>query len=567
MAKTFGSVELSGDTWTIKCDPFVRTRAKRLFAQLAQHASSTLFLSNTDENTYELNWFLARYPMVLSAADQKYMKQCVSRYEEHQADVFDIIENSVSKITEFELNPPPYDYQKLAANLLFNVKGYLLGDDVGLGKTVSAICAMTRQECLPALIVTLPHLQLQVQREINKFAPQLNTHIIKQTKNYKLHKPNEPAPHVIIISYSKLNAWADQLAEFIRFVTFDEIQDLRTGEGSNKYAAAQLICSRATYKLGLSATPIYNYGNEFFNIINILREGALGTQHEFLREWCHNEKKIKEPQAFGAYLRNEGLMLRRTREDVKREIPPLRQIPFHINSDLSAFNKIQGRATELASIILSTSQNFKGQKLRASEEFNQLMRQATGIAKAIYVAEFVNLLVESGESVVLFGWHREVYSIWMQQLKQHNPVLYTGSESNKQKDEAKLAFMEDRSKVLIVSLRSGQGLDGLQYHPKCSTLVFGELDWSAGVHEQCEGRLGRDGQSKNVLAYYLLAESGSDPVIADTLNIKQQQLDGVRTLEGQVIERLEGDPNALKRLAAAYLDKNKAKEMEVQNVS
>ena len=155
----------------------------------------------------------------------------------------------------------------------------------------------------------------------------------------------------------------------------------------------------------------------------------------------------------------------------------------------------------------------------------------------------------------------------MQQLKQHNPVLYTGSESNKQKDEAKLAFMEDRSKVLIVSLRSGQGLDGLQYHPKCSTLVFGELDWSAGVHEQCEGRLGRDGQAKNVLAYYLLAESGSDPVIADTLNIKQQQLDGVRTLEGQVIERLEGDPNALKRLAAAYLDKNKVKEMEVQNAS
>lgn len=567
MAKTFGHVELSGESWKIQCDPFVRTRIKRLFAQVAQHASSTLLLSSSDANTYELNWLLIRYPMTISHADKSYMKQSVERYEAHQADVFEIMENAVSKVTEFDLSLPPYDYQKLAANLLFNVKGYLLADEVGLGKTVSAICGMTKPECLPALFVTLPHLQLQVQREINKFAPQLKTHIIKQTKNYKLHKKNEPAPHVIIISYSKLNAWADQLAEYIRYVILDEIQELRTGEGSNKYAAAKLICSRAKYRLGLSATPIYNYGNEFFNIVNILREASLGTQHEFLREWCYGEKTIKEPQSFGAYLRNEGLMLLRTREDVKREIPPKRQIPYHINSDLSAFNEIQGRATELASIILSTSQSFKGQKLRASEEFNQLMRQATGIAKAIYVAEFVNLLVESGESVVLYGWHREVYSIWMQQLKKHNPVMYTGTESSKRKDQAKQEFMEDKSKVLIVSLRSGQGLDGLQFHPKCSTIVFGELDWSAGVHEQCEGRLARDGQTKNVLSYYLLAESGSDPVIADTLNIKQQQLDGVRTLEGQVIERLEGDPNALKRLAATYLEKHKAKDLEIKDAS
>lgn len=567
MKKTFGHIELNKDKWVIKCDPFVRTRIKRLFAQVSQHASSTLHLSHSDENTFELNWFLQRFPMIMSPADKQSMNESVNRYEKHQNDVFEIMEHSISEVTDFDLAHTPYEYQKLAANLLFKVKGFLLADEVGLGKTVSAICGMTKPEHLPALFVTLPHLQIQVQREINKFAPQLKTHIIKQGKNYKLHKKNEPAPHVIIISYSKLNAWADQLAEYIKYVIFDEVQDLRTGEGSNKYAAASLISNKADLRLGLSATPIYNYGNEFFNIVNILRPEALGTQHEFMREWCHGEKSIKEPQAFGAYLRNEGLMLLRTRADVQREIPPVRTIPYHINSDLGAFNQIQGRATELASIILSTSQSFKGQKLRASEEFNQLMRQATGIAKAIYVAEFVNLLVESGESVVLYGWHREVYSIWMQQLKAHNPVLYTGTESPKRKDEARQEFMDDKSKVLIVSLRSGAGLDGLQYHPKCSTIVFGELDWSAGVHEQCEGRLARDGQTKNVLAYYLLAESGSDPVIADTLNLKQQQLDGVRTLEGQIIERLEGDPNALKRLAAAYLEKHKTQDAGMKDAS
>jgi hypothetical protein len=46
-----------------------------------------------------------------------------------------------------------------------------------------------------------------------------------------------------------------------------------------------------------------------------------------------------------------------------------------------------------------------------------LLRQATGIAKAPFVADFVRLLVESGEKVLLYGWHREVYSIWRDKLK------------------------------------------------------------------------------------------------------------------------------------------------------
>jgi len=79
---------------------------------------------------------------------------------------------------------------------------------------------------------------------------------------------------------------------------------------------------------------------------------------------------------------------------------------------------------ELAKVILSSTQEFQGQKLRATEEFNIMMRQATGIAKAPYVAEFVRMLVESGESVMLYGWHRDVYNIWLERLAEFNPVMY-----------------------------------------------------------------------------------------------------------------------------------------------
>jgi SNF2 family DNA or RNA helicase len=97
----------------------------------------------------------------------------------------------------------------------------------------------------------------------------------------------------------------------------------------------------------------------------------------------------------------------------------------------------------------------------------------------------------------------------MDRLKDYAPALYTGTESSNQKDEARRRFIEGKAPVLIMSLRSGAGLDGLQHHAR--TVVFGELDWSPGVHDQCAGPLHRDGQSEPVVADYLLADEGVRP--------------------------------------------------------
>jgi len=99
------------------------------------------------------------------------------------------------------------------------------------------------------------------------------------------------------------------------------------------------------------------------------------------------------------------------------------------------------------------------------------------------------------------------------------------------------------------------GLDGLQ--AVCSTVVFGELDWSPGVHEQCAGRLHRDGQKDSVVAYYLVSDSGSDPVIADTLGLKQEQIAGVMDPEGEVVGRLQDGSARLVKMAEAYLAQRK----------
>jgi len=433
---------------------------------------------------------------------------------------------------------------------------------------------LTAPETRPALVVTMAYLPVQWEREIQRFAPGLRTHVLQKATPYDIvrHRRRgkraedqldliEPSfPDVIITNYHKLAGWAETLAPHIRSVVFDECQELRrqdNGKGGKtaKYSAAEHVASHANYRLALSATPVYNYGNEIYNIMSVLRPDVLGTVDEFLREWCIDKRIVEHPKAFGSYLRDQGLMLRRTKADVGRELPELVKVPHHVDSDPKALDAVADNVAELARLVLKSGIDGLT-KRNAAGELDWKLRQATGIAKAPYVAAFVRMLVEAGAGkVVLYGWHREVYSLWLEQLKALRPVMFTGSETPAAKQRSFEAFVEGDAQVLVMSLRAGAGLDGLQ--AVCSTVVFGELDWSPGVHEQCAGRLHRDGQKDSVVAYYLVSDSGSDPVIADTLGLKQEQIAGVMDPEGEVVGRLQDGSARLVKMAEAYLAQRK----------
>ena len=554
MAKSYGTVVLRGGYWKVTCEPHVMIRLKRTFSGISPRQFGTVKLSNTLENCRELVWFLQRFPMEVEERAQ--LEQRAIAHQTREEDIHKLVIGEY-KPREFELAIPAREYQAVAADLALRTGGLLVADQVGLGKTVVGICMLTDPRTRPSLVVTLTHLPKQWENEIHRFAPALRTHIIKKGTPYdvtKVRRKTVPFPDVLIINYHKLAGWAETLAPIINSVVYDEVQELRRGHLSLKGTAAFYLSNSVKWRLSASATPIFNYGGEIYNVIEATQPGALGTEAEFTREWCkaYSEKKsIKQPKVFGQYMRDQGLMLRRTREDVGRELPDLLKVPHHIDCDQKALDDIKGRATELAKVILDRNPLEKGAKFKAAEELSWRLRQATGISKAPYVAAFVRLLIESGEPVVLYGWHRSCYEMWLEMLDDLNPVMYTGSESVTKKQAARDAFVEGRSPLLIMSLRSGAGLDGLQH--ACRTVVFGELDWSYGCMEQCAGRIHRDGQPSKVVAYYLLADSGSDPVIASVLGIKRSQLEGIRDPKRDLIEKLDTGGDNIKQLAAAYL--------------
>lgn len=548
--------------WEIECEPHVSIRLKRWLPKIdSTHVGKKHRLKATPENCLDLQVFLQRYPMDVRPSEH-FLTERADLHRERMS-LVDRFLRGEGNNQVFPLKLPPREYQGLAASMWLTTGGLLLADDVGLGKTAVSFCGFVDPKLRPALVVTLSHLPFQWESELQKFTD-LKAHILKKGTPYDILDKQGKLPDVIISNYHKLPGWATTLEGVVKSVVFDECQELRHS-GTQKYEAAELISHAADFRLGLSATPIYNYGGEIWNVCNIITPDALGNWEEFSREWCdykNNKYVISDPAAFGVVARETGVMLRRTRKEVARELPGIIRVPQWIQSDPEAFKRLKGQAIELAKLILRQSQDFKGQKMQAAGEFDMKMRQATGISKAPFVADFVRFLVEENNTpVVLYGWHRDVYEIWLEKLRGSttypfnvanlNPVMYTGTESPTQKEWAKQEFLSGRSKVMIISLRAGAGMDGLQ--DICHVCVFGELDWSPGVHEQCEGRLHRDGQDEPVTSYYLLADEGSDPVVSDVLGVKKQQIEGIRDPDQALVTQLQIDPDHIKKLAEKYL--------------
>lgn len=548
--KTYGTLSFDSDTqeWRMgDIKPHVSIKLKAIFPRIPKSRPAPHFIAHTLENCHDLLWFLDRYPMEIDPPHEELLR----------AGRQDYIANGIrlEAVMMPDYTPPSpqlkhghtaRDYQLRAAAFDALQRRFLLGDDVGLGKTLEAILTLLTPGKLPAIVVVQSHLPRQWKADgIEKFTD-LNIHIVKKTKPYDL-----PLADVYITTYSKLAGWVDVFStKFFKSAIFDEIQELRRPE-SQKYKAGCVLSESVENCMGMSATPIYNYGDEIFSVLDLIKPGCLGEKWDFLREWAvpfgQDKWRIIDPGALGSYLRDSHLFLRRTRKEVGRELPPINKIIQTVGYDHKEAMKADDIARQLALKVVSGGFMERGQ---AARELDALLRHKTGVSKAREVAAFARILLENGEPAMLAGWHRDVYDIWLAELEEFNPVMYTGSESNAQKEEAKRKFLSGEASVFIISLRSGIGLDGLQ--SRCKTVVIGELDWSPKVHDQVIGRVDRDGQEDQVTAYFTVCDYGSDPAMIDVLGLKSSQSHGIlNPLEA--IPAQFSDESRIKILAQSFL--------------
>ena len=504
--------------WTIKGEACVTELAKRLFPGCDGRGRGVARFTAHRRIIGDLNWLMLRYPLEIRESDR-------ARWEEALEEAREFAARRERLLSQPETAKPPegsfsgelLQFQQQGLAFLLANRRCLLADEMGLGKTVQALAFLATTAAYPAIIVVPPHLIRNWQRELERFLSpdgRLRVHVIKGLTPYEL-----PPADVYIIHYLLLRGWKEVLPGLgLRTVIFDEVQELRHN-GTGKYSAASLLSESCENALGLSGTPIYNNGGEIWNVVNILDFHFLGDWESFSREWCYgyNSAIVAKPELLGEHLRREGLMLRRLKTDVLTELAPKRRLVQEIDWDDNVYRGLMRPVVEQLRALRATSDPAR--RAIIEDAISQRERQATGIAKAPFVAATVKALVEAGEKVLLMAHHHAVMDIYKKELKSERPKFITGRETDKQKDDAVRAFMEGKTDLLCISLRSASGLN-LQ---RATCVVFGELDWSPAVHSQAEDRAHRIGQQDSLLCYYLVSPKGSDRDMQDALGLKVSQ--------------------------------------------
>ena len=505
--------------WTIKGEPCVTEMAKRLFPGSEKKRGEARFTANR-RIIGEVNWLMLRYPLEIAARDRALWERALEQAREHA------VRREAALKLPARCTPPEgtfegelREFQKEGLSFLIANERTLLADEMGLGKTVQALACLAATGSLPALLVVPPHLMRNWEAEAARFlrvdgkAPRIC--VIRGLKPYEL-----PEADIYIIHYLLLRGWKKALPEMdFRCVVFDEMQELRHA-GTEKYSAASLLAEKCERVIGLSGTPIYNRGAEIWNVMNILDFHCLGDWESFTREWCdgYGNHIVRDPALLGAHLRREGLILRRTKQEVLSELPPKRRLVQEIDADDKVYRELMRPVMEMLGSLRELLSDAKERAL-LEERISAGERQATGVAKAPFVAAFVRALLDSGEKVLLFAHHHAVMDIYRKELASYKPVFITGRESTAQKDEAVSRFVAGERDLCVISLRAAAGLN-LQ---RASCVVFGELDWSPAVHSQAEDRAHRMGQQDSILCYYLVAPQGSDRDMQDALGLKVSQ--------------------------------------------
>ena len=525
--RVFGTLSYSprGRHWVIKGDPAVTEMAKRLFPGADSGKRGEARFADHRRLIGEMNWLMQRYPLAVLPRDMDRWDKALLDAREHYAQLEAFRRAAPPLIDSLgaflgELRP----FQQYGASWLCHTKRALLADEMGLGKTVQTLAALSASNGFPAMVVVPPHLVTNWQSEIRHFLQfegrEMRVCVIRGLKPQAL-----PEADIYLIHYLLLRGWKDTLAEFpVKTVVFDEIQELRH-RGTEKYSSASLLAGACDRVYGLSGTPIYNHGGEIWNVVNILDYHLLGDWESFTREWCYGYGNaiVIHPDWLGEHLRREGLMLRRTKKEVLPELPDKRRLVQLVDMDDALFQALMRPVIkDLEGYASDTSLTPSRRALKANL-LSQGERQATGLAKAPYAAQFVRALLDAGEKVLLFAHHHKVMSLFRKELKRYSPAFITGIETAALKDTAAERFMSGKTDLCCVSLRSASGLN-LQ---RATCVVFGELDWSPAVHSQAEDRAHRIGQKDSLLCYYLVSPGGSDSQMQDALGLKVSQFLGL----------------------------------------
>lgn len=484
------------------------------------------------------------------------------------------------------------DYQR--AGVKFAVDqgptGALLADAMGLGKSLQAIIAARAFKMKTVVVCPSFALGVWARRpasalgpgELAKWWPKARvavcegitpaTLLVRETKVLRekgirglpamltregLWRSPTDDVDVVVVSCDVVHAWVDSIVAWSRgslCLIVDEIHQYQSAK-SRRYYAVRHLSSKARVSIGLTGTPVTNYLEDLWTLVDILSPGRYGKS--FFTYGCRHcdghqvqvtPEKVVWKWDGSSHLdelnaRLQYNMLRRTKRDVKLELPPKERTVLDV--------EVPARAR-----IVAQQDVFKNPR-----QLRRLLDQAAN-AKMPRVLDVLSAHAQAGSRVVCFTHRRNIAEYLTEELlkRRVSATWIHGGLSRKARDRR---VAEARGLVKAVG-SGGKKSQGAPGHVLCVTIdtmgtgvdlsyasvgVFAELSWEWAKLAQAEDRLHRFGQTLLTVIQYIVARGTTDEIVISAVLERLRQSDDVVGPSGEgLAEDLDTAPKGRKAL-------------------
>jgi SWI/SNF-related matrix-associated actin-dependent regulator 1 of chromatin subfamily A len=363
-------------------------------------------------------------------------------------------------------------------------------------------------------------------------------------------------------------------------VIMDESHYIRNRK-SMRTRAVIYLSKGLKYRFALSGTPMINKPVELITQLRAIDKlDAFGGFWTFAKRYCNAEEKgfgwdfsgMSNLKELHDKL-NENCFIRRKKTDVLDELPEKQRtmIPIEISNkeeyNEAKYNLLNWMRTslmkktlfeyendsELDSLKKSQKQSLAlnkiNRKLLAAKRAETLvkietLKQLVVKGKLDKFNEFIDNFLLSGEKLVIFATHKEIYNELITKYKKIS-VSITGGTSQKKRDDAVQLFQNNPDIKLFIGAIDAAGV-GLTL-TAASNVAFIEFGWTSAIHDQAEDRCHRIGQKDSVNCYYFYGENTIDEDILKLIEKK-------RKISGAVIdgEDIGADQQSLEELVNSF---------------
>ena len=419
----------------------------------------------------------------------------------------------------------------------YRIRGGILADEPGLGKTIQVLRLIFNSSqqvatnnptlvCMPAGLVEQWIHQCRIWLVEDKWGCVVRREweplVINSRTAKTVTREQVQKNRLVFATYTSFSLDRSHPLLGITFqrVVFDEAHNLKNPKSQTATFALEL---RAQAKWCMTATPVTNKkfkrrlptddGHRTMDLIALFAQLLAGPGGDDKKELLRRAKIAKDPDVV------EKIMIRRTKEDVPVDLPPLHVSTKTIELAREEMEEVDAHKKEAHKIIEEMSDRPEDRG-RLLVKIGQ-MRKACAVAptKIQTTADIVREQPQGQKILVFANFEDEVDAI-VQAVRNQNVqcIVYDGRTKNK---NAVVKEYKKTEKTIVMVMNYNAGAEGINLQ-ETRFVVLNSPHWAATTEKQAMGRAHRINTKKTVHVVRLAAKNTIEQFIQKRQQAKLQ---------------------------------------------